>query len=240
MTTVNEAAGMPGPGHRPHVDSPLIIIVGADKGGVGKTTVTRALIDYVSRLGVPVRAFDTEPGSGVLRRFFPDFTKVVNAGSVTGQMEIIDGATPLAVTIIDARAGLLSPLLRDLARFRLMDDVKAGSIRLLVLHVVGTSVASAGEIPDIIAAMQGASLIRVNNHVDDESTFPPAVPGEVSIDVPRLQPDAYQAVDEADAGFIKFASEAASSRVLRGYVRSWLGDVHMAFDRAGIGRMVKP
>ena len=38
---------------------PVVIVVGADKGGVGKTTVSRTLLDYFSANNVPTRAFDT-------------------------------------------------------------------------------------------------------------------------------------------------------------------------------------
>ena len=39
---------------------PVVIVVGADKGGVGKTTVSRTLLDYFSANNIPTRAFDTE------------------------------------------------------------------------------------------------------------------------------------------------------------------------------------
>ena len=39
---------------------PAVIIVGADKGGVGKTTVSRTLLDYFIAHQIPTRAFDTE------------------------------------------------------------------------------------------------------------------------------------------------------------------------------------
>jgi len=38
---------------------PAVILVGADKGGVGKTTVSRALLDYFIAHNIPTRAFDT-------------------------------------------------------------------------------------------------------------------------------------------------------------------------------------
>ena len=34
---------------------PVVIVVGADKGGVGKTTVSRTLLDYFSANNVPTR-----------------------------------------------------------------------------------------------------------------------------------------------------------------------------------------
>ena len=39
---------------------PAVILVGADKGGVGKTTISRTLLDYFSAHQIPTRAFDTE------------------------------------------------------------------------------------------------------------------------------------------------------------------------------------
>jgi Mrp family chromosome partitioning ATPase len=35
--------------------TPTVIVVGADKGGVGKTTVSRTLLDYFSANNVPTR-----------------------------------------------------------------------------------------------------------------------------------------------------------------------------------------
>ena len=45
---------------------PAVILVGADKGGVGKTTVARTLIDYFGAHQTPTRAFDTEAPRGTL------------------------------------------------------------------------------------------------------------------------------------------------------------------------------
>ena len=50
---------------------PAVILVGADKGGVGKTTVSRALLDYLIAHNIPVRAFDTESPKGTLCRSTP-------------------------------------------------------------------------------------------------------------------------------------------------------------------------
>ena len=57
---------------------PTVLIVGADKGGVGKTTVSRTVLDYFSARNVPIRAFDTEFPKGTLKRFHPDITEIVD------------------------------------------------------------------------------------------------------------------------------------------------------------------
>ena len=57
---------------------PQLVIVGADKGGVGKTMISRTLMDYYKHHSVEHRAFDTEAPLGVLRRFYPDRAEVVD------------------------------------------------------------------------------------------------------------------------------------------------------------------
>src|SRR3954463_9245584 len=95
---------------------PAVIIVGADKGGVGKTTVARTLLDYFGAHQIPTRAFDTEAPRGTLKRFHPDLTDVVDVTQVPDQMRIFDtlSSAEATVTVIDVRAGLLSPTLRAL------------------------------------------------------------------------------------------------------------------------------
>ena len=58
--------------------TPTVVLVGADKGGVGKTIVARTLLDYLEAKKVPARAFDTEAPKGTLKRFHPDRTDVVD------------------------------------------------------------------------------------------------------------------------------------------------------------------
>lgn len=218
--------------------SPLVILIGADKGGVGKTMAARALADYLAGLGVQVRAFDTEPGEvGVLRRFLPS-AEMVDISTVGGQMAALDAPPPGRITLIDAHAGLLTPLLKSFSRMRLLDDVRSGALRLLVLHVIGPSVASASEVPVVMAALQGASLMLVHNAASPDSVFPAPLVGQTVIRIPNLSELACAAVDHANEGFSQFISNTKNSRVLRGYVESWLGDTCTEFERAHINEVV--
>ena len=58
---------------------PALILVGADKGGVGKTTVARTLLDYFTAHHIPTRAFDSEAPKGTLKRFHPETSDIVDA-----------------------------------------------------------------------------------------------------------------------------------------------------------------
>ena len=106
---------------------PVVIVVGADKGGVGKTTVSRTLLDYFSANNVPTRAFDTESPRGTLKRFHPDITEIVDMTTTSDQMKIFDtlNAASPSVTVIDVRAGLLSPALASLRDIGFLDAAQA-------------------------------------------------------------------------------------------------------------------
>ena len=132
---------------------PTVVVVGADKGGVGKTTVARTLLDYFTVHHVPTRAFDTESPKGTLKRFHPDISDIVDVTSVPDQMRIFDtlSTTDASVTVIDVRAGLLSPTLRSLRDIGFLEAVKKGQLNFAVFHILGSSIASLNEIEDTSA-----------------------------------------------------------------------------------------
>src|SRR3979411_3541435 len=116
------------------MSKPAVIIVGADKGGVGKTTITRTLLDYFSARKVPTRAFDTESPKGTLKRFHPDVTDVLDVTKVADQMQIFDTLSDSTVTIIDVRAGLLSPTLTALRDIGFLEGAQKGPTPLSAPH----------------------------------------------------------------------------------------------------------
>ena len=111
---------------------PAVILIGADKGGVGKTTVARTLLDYFGANQTPTRAFDTEWPRGTLKRFHPDVTEVVDVTSVSDQMKIFDtvGGTEAKVTVIDVRAGQLSSTLQALSDIGFIEFRQKGADHL--------------------------------------------------------------------------------------------------------------
>jgi len=205
------------------MDKPLVIIVGADKGGVGKTMVSRALLDFLKAQGIENRAFDTEAPQGVLHRFFPDRAEIVDLIDSDGQMRVFD-TLGSAVTVIDIRAGLLSPTLKTLAEIGFIDPAKC---RIVVLHILGNSQASVDEVQAITAAIASARYVAVANHINaTKFDFP-----HHAINIPALDVRACESVDAAGLSFAAYMNGAASP-VLRGKVRHWLGLVFAQFGSA--------
>jgi hypothetical protein len=236
---------------------PVVIVVGADKGGVGKTTVSRTLLDYFNANNIPTRAFDTESPRGTLKRFHPEITEIVDLTTTSDQMKIFDtlNAASPSVTVIDARAGLMSPALASLRDIGFLDAAKSGQITFAVFHMLGPSIASLDEIAETANFMQGAKYFLVKNFVNDTHFFEwdkktynlyfRKLQDATELSIPKLNEMAFEQVEVASVPFLKFIAnkgvndEAADySFVLRGYVRHWLMNVWQEFDRIKLTDLV--
>ena len=213
---------------------PTLILVGADKGGVGKTTVARTLLDHFTAHNVPTRAFDTETPKGTLKRFHRDVSEV----------RIIDtlSTTDATVTVVDVRAGLMSPTLHALRDIGFLEAVKKGQITFVVFHILGSSIASLNEIEETSPFTTDAEYFLVKNFINNTNFFEwdqathasyfKKLKDAVVIEIPKLNEMAYEQVELASVPFLTFvankdtkAETANYSFVLRGYVRHWLGNV---------------
>jgi hypothetical protein len=236
---------------------PAVILVGADKGGVGKTTVARALLDYLVAHNIPTRAFDTESPRGTLRRFHPDLTEIVDLTSTADQMKVFDSVSTsnAQITVIDVRAGLLSTTLRSLRDIGFLDAAKKSQITFGVFHILGPSVASLDEIAETSALVGDLNYFLVKNFINNTTFFEwdPAtynayfkrLKGAQEITIPKLNEMACEQVELASVPFVSFVAnkgvegQAANySFVLRGYVRHWLGNVWAEFDRVKLNDIV--
>ena len=238
---------------------PVVIVVGADKGGVGKTTVSRTLLDYFNANNIPTRAFDTESPRGTLKRFHPEITEIVDLTTTSDQMKIFDtlNAASPSVTVIDVRAGLMSPTLASLRDIGFLDAARSGQITFAVFHMLGPSIASLDEIAETANFMQGAKYFLVKNFVNDTHFFEWDIDGKTydlyfrkigdatELSIPKLNEMAFEQVEVASVPFLKFVAnkgvndEAADySFVLRGYVRHWLMNVWQEFDRIKLTDLV--
>ena len=239
------------------MSKPAVIIVGADKGGVGKTTVTRTVLDYFNARKIPTRAFDTEAPKGTLKRFHPDVTEVVDVTRIADQMQIFDTISDSTVTMIDVRAGLLSPTLTALRNIGFIDAAKKGQITFSVFHILGPSVASLDEIAETADFMTDARYFLVKNFINnthffewDQATYNSyfnRIKDAVELTIPKLNEMACEQVELASVPYLQFIANktangenAAFSFVLRGYVRHWLGHVWAEYERIKLTDIVSP
>ena len=237
----------------PPTIKPTVILVGADKGGVGKSTVARFILDFLGQNRIRTRAFDTEAPRGTLYHFHPDETTIVDLTATSDQMKIFDTlmSSPQRVSLIDVRAGGLTPVLATLEEIGFFDAVKAGEFGFILLHVLGPSLSSLDEIDIVAPYVRDADYFIVKNHVNDSTFFEwdPQTHGKYfenvraagEITVPQLDAQAYEKVEVASTPFSTFVADrtadgqpAHHSFVLKGKVYSWLNRVAEAFENVGI------
>ena len=229
---------------------PTLILVGADKGGVGKTTVARALMDFLSRRNVLARAFDTENPRGTLHRFYPGNTEIVDIEDVADQMKILDTLDTAAekVTIVDFKAGALGRTLDIFERIGVFEAARDGQFDIAMFHVVGPAVASLEELQEVSRYVNGIDYVVARNFINetnffewDEETYKKYfsnLNNAHEIEIPKLNEMAYEAVDLAGVTFTDFINNRRAdgepgnfSFTLRGYVRKWLSEIDEQLEK---------
>src|ERR1700686_4163079 len=229
---------------------PAVVLIGADKGGVGKTTVARTLLDYFTAHQVRVRAFDTEVPRGTLKRFHPEVTEIVDINLVPDQMKIFDTLQEgdASVTLIDVRAGLMSPTLKALRDIGFIEAAKKGQLTFGLFHILGPTIASLDEINETAAYLGDARYFMVKNFINNthffeweeatHSSYFKQIRDATEVVIPKLNEMATEQVELASVPYLSFIANkkqsgepASYSFVLRGYVRHWLGNVWAKYDR---------
>jgi hypothetical protein len=206
---------------------------------------------------VPIRAFDTEAPKGTLKRFHPEATDIVDVNLVPDQMRIFDTLSESQITMIDVRAGLLSPTLRALRDIGFIDAAKKGQITFAVFHILGPTIASLDEIAEASDFVNDAKYFLVKNFINnthffewDQKTYDAyfrRIKDAVEVTIPKLNEMACEQVELASVPFLTFIANkglngeaAAYSFVLRGYVRHWLGNVWGEYDRIRLTDILNP
>jgi hypothetical protein len=232
---------------------PIVILVGADKGGVGKTTLARTLLDYLAARNTPARAFDSEFPRGALKRFHPKITQIIDLETAADQIKVIDtlSTTDVKVSVIDVRAGLLSDTLKTFTQVGFFDLVGAGEFNFILFHVIGPSIASLEEISEIRPYTDGRDYLLVKNFINETSFFEwnpdlrrnyyDLAKDTIEVTIPKLNEMAFEQAELAGVPFSAFIANkaadgqtASNSLVLRGYVRTWMNQITSEYDRIGL------
>ncbi|TYO65511.1 hypothetical protein FXV83_16390 [Bradyrhizobium hipponense] len=215
---------------------PHLVIVGADKGGVGKTVVARTVLDYFKSVGVDARAVDTQQPAGNLIRFHKDVTEVIDLSSSDGQIKVFDSLPKHPVTVIDIQAGLLTPTLTLLSEIGLLAMVQDGKMNVTTMQVIGSTVQSLSEIEVAAKILTGSRHFIVKNHTNDAAFFAglnvatdAMKAGTALIDIPKLDERATEYVEAAATSFSEYA-KTGDSFVMRGKVGHWLKSVFAQYE----------
>lgn len=226
---------------------PTLVMIG---GGLGKTTVALALVDYLKKNRIHPMVYDATPEPGVLHKFLPDSKCVDIATTASGNpppdRQQVLGDVTNRISILDLRAGSLSYLLTRLVHEGWLNLPRK---RLILLHVLGNTRAYLQEVAatELILGAVGAEHWLIKNHaVEDvrrqyewDRDFYDAKFQELAIpilDLPHLSRMATEEMKNRCAGFSIYIADKTNPLWTRDLVRAWLHHTWLEFDRIALTR----
>jgi hypothetical protein len=225
-----------------------IHFIGGEKGGVGKSVITRLLAQYYIDQKMPFSVYDADLSHGAMMRYYADFSEPVditrfdNADSIaenaiaSGKTAIVDLAAQTSRSMKEwiNETGLLE-LAREiglqLSFWHVMDD---GSDSLQLLYQLFKDY---GDKVDYVIARnfgRGSDF----SHLHEPELSRRLVELEVSmIDVPALHAPTMRKIDHISASFWAAANNKDDSLgpvlglLERQRVKTWLNRAYSQFDR---------
>jgi len=224
--------------------------IGGEKGGVGKSVVSRVLAQYFIDTGRPFTGFDTDRSHTSFLRFYADFASPVVVDSYEGldrvveAFDIEDADQPVPSVIVDLAAQTSAPLGRWIADSDLVGLMGEMDIPVNFWHVAdggADSVALLERLVDTYGA--GPNYIVVKNfgrggdfsYMDGSEPMRKAVElGARVITLPALHESSMLKIDRQNASFWAAGNNRIGSDALglleRQRVKTWLRSVYLTLD----------
>jgi hypothetical protein len=214
-----------------------IHFVGGEKGGVGKSVLTRLLAQFCIDNAIPFTGYDTDRSHGSFRRFYADFASPVLIDSFASVDAIVERlcADPTRIALVDLAAQTLAPLRAWIEASAMTELLAEQGHKAVFWHVMDDSQDSLATLGQLTAAFGGTvSYVIVLNHgrggsfahVEGSSAYAAALAlGARVINLQRLHEASMRKIDQANASFWA-ATQSGDGGVLglleRQRVRVWL------------------
>lgn len=228
--------------------------VGGEKGGVGKSVVSRALAQYFIDHQKPLIGFDTDRSHASFRRFYADYASRVIVDAYEGLDLIVSDFEEAADTtagknvIVDLAAQTAQPLARWIKDSDLLTLLDEMNVKVNFWHVADGGKDSADLLGRLIDTYgDSTQYIVVRNLgrggdfslLDHSSELKRAIDlGAQVITIPELHETSMRKIDAQNASFWAAINNRQGSDALglleRQRVKSWLKNIYAAFECAGL------
>lgn len=229
------------------IDMNKLHFIGGEKGGVGKSLVSRLLAQYLIDRELPFLGFDTDKSHGALLRFYGDFASPVVVDRYESLDRIVEAAVeePDRRILVDLAAQTHQFLTRWIEDSGLLDMGDELGMSLVYWHVMDSGRDSVDLLRQLLDQFGARlSLNLVLNEVRGErfdileasGLLPRARElGARTIGIRRLQDTTMQKIDAHNTSFWAAvnspdASGAGLGMLERRRVKIWLGGCYAAFD----------
>lgn len=228
-----------------------IHFVGGEKGGVGKSLLSRLLAQYLIDNGIPFTGFDTDRSHGALLRFYADYASPALVDNFEALDAIVESALaePGRRVLVDLAAQTHEPLARWMDESGVLDLAAEAGVAVHYWHVMDAGRDSV----DLLARLldrfgDRLDYVLVLNQLRGDDFSQLARSGQLAraeslgartMPLKHLQDAVLRKIDTADASFWSArnasSSEGAKLGLLeRQRLRVWLAQVESELARLGV------
>ena len=228
-----------------------ILLIGGEKGGVGKSLVSRALAQYFIDHSMPFVGFDTDRSHGALMRFYADYASPI----LIDRYEALDHIVEVAVeqsglrVLVDLAAQTHAPLVAWMDDSGVLDLARENGLQITYWHVMDTGRDSVDLLRQILERFQDRLdyvLVRNQLRGNDFSNLEKSglldrlsdLGGGV-IEVKQLHQSVIQKIDAKDSSF--WAAKQSGTEFGAGLglmerqrLKTWMNHVFAEFSAAGV------
>ncbi len=221
-----------------------IHFIGGEKGGVGKSFVSRLLAQYFIDTRVPVLGFDSDQSHGTFSRFYGEYTSPVVVSDYDSMDRLLEAAdeNPNHALIIDLAAQTSAALADWMASCDALTVFGELNYEIYLWHVMDDGVDSANLLKGLLTSYPQATVrfvvVQNQGRGDDFSTFQQTATYAKAqtrntqfITLSKLDPKLAQKIDFNSFSFWAAANNKTDMTIgERRRVSTWLKDAYQQFD----------
>jgi hypothetical protein len=228
-----------------------IHFIGGEKGGVGKSLVSRLVAQYLIDKELPFLGFDTDRSHGALLRFYAGFASPVLIDRYEALDSIIEAAVeqPDRRLLVDLAAQTHDPLVKWMDESGVLDMAGESSFTITYWHVMDSgrdSVDLLKKLLDRFGARLNYVLVRNQMRGDDFGMLEQSGEQERAlgfgahvVTIKHLSDSIIQKIDASSSSFWAAQHDADKSRTGLGIMdrqrlKMWLRDAYQQIDTAPV------
>ncbi len=224
--------------------------IGGEKGGVGKSVVSRVLAQYFIDHEYPFTGYDTDRSHASFRRFYADYAARILVDTYEGLDLIVSGfeedeqQAPDQKVIVDLAAQTAQPLSRWINDSDLLSLFADMDVRVYFWHIADggkDSVDLLGRLTDNYGDSANFIVVRNMGRGHDFSLLDQSQELKCAIDlgarvitIPQLHEASMRKIDAQNASFWAAMNHRQGTNALglleRQRVKTWLKTTYAAFD----------
>lgn len=217
--------------------TPLYIVC-SPRPRVGRTLVSRLLVDFCLMEGRPVAAFDFGGEPPSLADYLPGYTEKADVAGIEGQMRLFDRLilSDRTTKVVDLAPGSFAQFFSVMRQIDFVNDARWGAIEPVVLFLADPDAASKRAYAGLQDTLPEAVLIPVYNEAVARPqrarrnyTLSRAV--SVPLQIPVLMPLLHRHIEKAPFSFADFRSTPPQDIPLDIYMElhRWMRRVFVEF-----------